>query len=112
MSNIDSTSLYGTLSLLILKTLAGGPVHGLGVARELRGATAGVLDVEEGALYPALHRLERDGLVEGEWGVSEKGRRAKFYRLTAAGRRRLDKETARWVEHTRAVSTVLEVAWA
>jgi PadR family transcriptional regulator PadR len=111
MPRIDSTSLYGTLNLLILKTLADGPVHGLGVARAIRGATAGVLEVEEGALYPALHRLERDGLVEGDWGVSEKGRRAKFYRLKAKGRRRLERETARWVEHTRAVSAVLEVGW-
>lgn len=112
MTRIDSTSLYGTLNLLILKTLAEGSAHGLDVARQIRGRTAGLLDVEEGALYPALHRLERDGLVEGEWGVSEKGRRAKFYGLTVAGRRRLERETERWVAHTRAVSRVLEVTWA
>lgn len=112
MGRIDATSLYGTLNLLILKTLAPGARHGLDVARAIRGATEGVLTIEEGALYPALHRLERDGLLEAEWGVSEKGRRAKFYTLTTKGRRRLEKERARWVEHTRAVSSVLEVSWA
>ena len=112
MTAIDATSLYGTLNLLILKTLAPGPRHGLDVAREIRGVTAGVLRIEEGALYPALHRLERSGLLEAEWGVSEKGRRAKYYTLTPKGHRRLEKERARWVEHTRAVSAVLEVSWS
>ena len=108
---IDSTSLYGTLALLLLKALEDGSLHGLDVARRIRGRTEGVLEIEEGALYPALHRLERDGLVEAEWGVSEKGRRAKFYSLTAKGRRRLERERSDWIEHTRAVSRVLEVTW-
>ena len=108
---IDSTSLYGTLALLILKTLHDGPLHGLDVARRIRGRTEGVLEVEEGALYPALHRLERDGLVTASWGVSDRGRRAKFYELTRKGRGRLERERAEWIEHTRAVSRVLEVTW-
>ena len=108
---IDSTSLYGTLALLLLKALEPGALHGLDIARRIRGRTEGVLEIEEGALYPALHRLERDGLVEAEWGVSEKGRRAKFYALTAKGRRRLERERSEWIEHTRAVSRVLEVTW-
>ena len=111
MTRIDATSLYGTLNLLILKTLESGPRHGLDVAREIRGQTSDVLRIEEGALYPALHRLERDGLVEAEWGVSERGRRAKYYTLTRKGRRRLERERERWVEHTRAVATLLEVTW-
>lgn len=108
---IDSTSLYGTLALLLLKALGDGPLHGLDVARRIRGRTEGQLVIEEGALYPALHRLERDGLIEAEWGISDRGRRAKFYSLTAKGRRRLERERAEWIEHTRAVSRVLEVTW-
>lgn len=108
---IDATSLYGTLNLLILKTLEEGKLHGLDVAREIRGVTSGVLQIEEGALYPALHRLERDGLVEAEWGVSSKGRRAKFYTLTKKGRSRLERERAGWERHARAVARVLEVTW-
>jgi PadR family transcriptional regulator, regulatory protein PadR len=111
MSPIEATSLYGTLALLILKTLDRDTLHGLDIARRIRARTEGVLDVEEGALYPALHRLEREGLLEADWGVSGKGRRAKFYGLTGKGRRRLDRERAEWIEHTRAVSRVLEVTW-
>ena len=85
MAKIDSDTLYGTLNLLILKTLGGGPLHGLAVLRRIHEVTADGLRVEEGALYPALHRLERDGLVTGTWGLSENRRRAKFYELTPAG---------------------------
>ena len=106
---IDSTSLYGTLNLLILKALAGGALHGLAIARSIQEETEEVLKVEEGALYPALHRLEREGLLESQWGASEHNRRARFYRLTPAGRRRLERETSDWVQHMRAVSRLLGV---
>ena len=111
MSSVDASSLYGTLNLLILQTLSEGSRHGLDVAREIRGVTSGELEIEEGALYPALHRLERDGLVEAEWGVSSKGRRAKFYTLTKKGRTRLERERASWERYARAVARVLEVSW-
>ena len=95
--------LQGTLDLLILKTLSRGPaMHGFGVLRWLRQATNGALLIEEGALYPALHRLERRGLIEGEWGLSEKGRRAKYYRLTGAGARELGRQEARWTQYLQA----------
>lgn len=101
-------NLYtGTLELLILRTLAGGLVHGYGIAREIRDRTNGVLDVEQGALYPALHRLNRRGWIRGEWGETETGRRARFYSLTPRGRVALEKETSRWDEHARAVYAVL-----
>jgi len=109
MGDIDSTSLYGTLNLLVLKALAREPLHGLAIARRIEEETEDVLRVEEGALYPALHRLEREGLLSATWGRSEKNRRAKFYTLTAAGRRRLEKETTDFVQHVRAVSKLLGV---
>jgi transcriptional regulator len=104
---IDSDTLYGTMNLLVLGALRDGPLHGLGVSRRIEGGTDGALRVEEGALYPALHRLERDRLIEGEWGRTEENRRAKFYRLTRKGRRRLDREAARWARHAAAVSELL-----
>jgi transcriptional regulator len=95
--------LQGTLDLLILKTLSRGPaLHGFGILRWLREATNGALLVEEGALYPALHRLERRRLIGGEWGLSEKGRRARYYRLTQAGRRELNRQEARWTQYLQA----------
>jgi PadR family transcriptional regulator PadR len=101
-------NLYtGTLELLILRTLRGDPVHGYGIARWIRDRTEGVLDVEQGALYPALHRLNRKGWVKGEWGETETGRRARFYSLTGKGRKALEAETARWDEHAQAVYAVL-----
>ena len=106
---IDSTSLYGTLNLLILKAVAAEPRHGLSIARHIRESTEDSLTIEEGALYPALHRLERDGLVESSWGISENNRRAKYYALSEAGRRRLSKEREQWLRHTLAVSRLLEV---
>jgi transcriptional regulator len=107
---IDSDTLYGTLSLLVLQALRAGPLHGLAVSRRLEHKTEGQLRVEEGALYPALHRLERDGLVEGSWGRTEENRRAKFYKLTRKGRRRLERDTARWARHARAVASVLDLS--
>ena len=87
----------GTLELLVLKTLSpGGALHGFEILRFLHDATEGALLIEEGALYPALHRMERRELIKGEWAVSEKGRRAKYYALTARGRAELRREEARW----------------
>ncbi len=100
----------GTLELLILRTLADDPVHGYGIARNIRNRTEGVLDVEQGALYPALHRLNRRGFLKGDWGETETGRRARFYSLTAKGRAALVKERARWDEHAKAVYAVLDAA--
>ena len=106
---IDSTSLYGTLNLLILQAVAGEPLHGLAIARRIRDSTEASLVIEEGALYPALHRLERDGLLQASWGTSENNRRAKYYALTPAGAGRLERERERWLEHTLAVSRLLGV---
>jgi len=104
---IGSDTLYGTLSLLVLQALEEGPLHGLAISRRIHERAEEALKVDEGALYPALHRLERDGFIEGEWGISEARRRAKFYRLTEAGRQRLEREVRRWLEHARAVAAVL-----
>jgi len=97
----------GTLELLVLRTLESQPVHGYGIARTIRDRTEGVLDVEQGALYPALHRLNRRGWIKGEWGVGETGRRARFYSLTPKGRKALKAEEVRWDEHARAVYKIL-----
>ena len=102
--------VQGTLDVLVLKTLAWEPMHGYGVSRWIRQRTDDVLLVEDAALYQALHRLERKGLIESEWGVSENNRRAKFYSLTPAGRRQLRTETANWRRYAAAVFKVLETA--
>lgn len=86
----------GTLDLLILSRLAQGAMHGFGIADHLHQASEDVLRIEEGSLYPALHRLEAQGLIESEWGVSENNRRARFYRLTPRGRKRIAVEVANW----------------
>lgn len=111
---IDSDTLYGTMNLLVLQALRDGPLHGLAVGRRIEGSSKGALRVEEGALYPALHRLERDRMVEGEWGRTDENRRAKFYRLTRKGRRHLDREAARWARHAEAVAGLLrlEPSWS
>lgn len=106
---IDSDTLYGTMNLLVLQALRDGPLHGLGVGRRISSSSNGALRVEEGALYPALHRLERDRLIEGDWGRTHENRRAKFYRLTRRGRRHLDREAARWARHAEAVADVLRL---
>ncbi len=101
-------ALYGTLEILILTTLkAQGTLHGLEIARVIQEGSQDILRVEEGALYPALHRLERQGLVEGEWQISEKRRRARFYEITTAGKKTLRAELKNWIEHTEAVGKVL-----
>jgi transcriptional regulator len=102
--------LPGTLEVLILKTLARGKLHGYAIAEFLHQASEDVLRVEEGALYPALHRLELRGLLTSEWGLSENNRRAKYYRLTAAGRKRLAEETASWRRISAAIGRILETA--
>jgi transcriptional regulator len=99
--------LHGALDALILKTLAAGPRHGYAIARFIEDATGDALLVEEGSLYPALYRMERRGWIEAEWGTSELGRRAKLYRLTTAGRKQLEEETAAWRAFSGAVSKML-----
>jgi PadR family transcriptional regulator PadR len=102
--------LQGTLDMLVLKTLTRGPMHGYAIAEFIHHTTEDALRVEEGALYPALHRLELRGLLRSEWGLSENNRRAKFYRLTAAGRKRLAEETVHWSRMTAAIARILETA--
>lgn len=102
--------LQGTLDLLVLRILAGGPQHGWGLAQRLQLLSEDVLRVNQGSLYPALYRLERDGFIAAEWGASENNRRARFYRLTKAGRRQLEAETETWERMTAAVARVLQTA--
>src|SRR5215208_6253598 len=102
--------LQGTLDLLVLRTLSWGPMHGYSVARMIKERSNSVFLVEEGALYPALHRLERKAWVESDWGLSENNRRAKFYQLTAAGRRQLRAELSAWTRYVEAVGKVLQPA--
>ena len=97
----------GTLDLMILKTLSWGPMHGLAVLRWIEQATHAQLQIEEGALYPALHRMEKKGWLAAEWGYTDAGRRAKFYRLSASGRRQLTAELSRWERYTRVVDLVI-----
>ena len=103
--------VQGTLEFLILKTLSGGtPMHGFDVLHWIAEATDGALLVEEGSLYPALHRMEKREWIESEWGISEKGRRAKFYRLTNAGRKHLIREEKNWNEYVVAVGKIVATA--
>jgi PadR family transcriptional regulator PadR len=102
--------LRDTLDMLILKTLAHRAMHGYAVAEFIERTTEEVLRVEEGALYPALHRLELRGLLASEWGISENKRRAKYYRLTAAGREQLVEESAHWGRMTAAIARIMETA--
>ncbi len=99
--------LQGTLDLLILRTLILGPAHGHTIAHSIERTSENALEVEQGSLYPALHRLEDRGLVSSEWGVSENNRRAKFYRLTAKGRKELSAAAGRWRRMTRAIGLIL-----
>jgi PadR family transcriptional regulator PadR len=102
--------LRDTLDLLILKTLSRGEMHGYDVAEYIHETSDQVLGVEEGALYPALHRLELRGLLKAEWGASDNNRRAKYYRLTSAGRKQLAEETAHWKRMSSAIARILEPA--
>jgi PadR family transcriptional regulator, regulatory protein PadR len=100
--------LQGTLDLLVLKSLALGPLHGLGVSNRIEQITKGTCKVKPGSLFPALHRMEEAGWLQSSWGESENKRRAKFYRLTAAGRRQLDTETEDWQRISVAITTALK----
>jgi transcriptional regulator len=102
--------LQGTLDLLILRTVAPGPMHGWGISQRIQQISEDVLKVNQGSLYPALHRLEEQGWISAEWGASENGRRAKFYSLTRPGRRRLGEETENWERLAAAVTRILETA--
>ena len=107
MSDPTLDLLRGTLDLLVLRTLSQQPMHGYDVARSIRERTKDEILVEEGALYPALHRLERRGLVASTWGFSNNNRRAKYYRLTVRGRHQLREDISHWERYTRAVARVL-----
>ena len=102
--------LQGTLALLVLKTLARGPQHGCGITLHIQMVSKDILRVEEGSLYPALHRMEQDGWVSAEWGMSENNRRARYYRMSAKGRKQLAEEEKNWERLTQAVAQVLEFA--
>ena len=102
--------LQGTLDLLILRTLSREPMHGWAVSRRIQDISKDALKVNQGSLYPALHRLEDEGLITAEWGVSELGRRAKFYEITASGRRQLARESATWRKFAEAVQLVMQFA--
>lgn len=102
--------LQGTLDLLILRTLALEPMHGWGIAQRIQQISSDVLQVQQGSLYPALHRLEQQGWIASEWGASDNNRRAKFYSLTRAGRRQLEVETSNWERLSAAVHAVLQNA--
>lgn len=102
--------LQGTLALLVLKVLAREPMHGYGIALHIQMLSKEVLRVEEGSLYPALHRMAQDGWIKAEWGTSEKNRRARYYTLTAAGRKQLAEEEENWARLTQAVAHVLQYA--
>ena len=110
MADTTLDLLQGTLDVLVLKTLSWGPRHGYAIARWIRQTTDDVLRIEEGALYPALHRMERKEWIEAEWGLSENNRRAKFYQLTSRGRQQLRAESATWTTYAAAVAKVLQTA--
>ena len=107
MSPKDLSLLQGTLDVLVLKALTSGELHGYGVVSWLRETTSGTFEIEEGALYTALHRMEKKGWLGSRWGKSENNRRAKFYKLTARGRNELEKRTRSWEDYARAVAKVL-----
>src|SRR5579872_7294663 len=102
--------LQGTLDMLVLKAVSLGPLHGYGVLLRIQQISRGRLEVQQGSLYPALYRLEHEGWIAGEWGQSENKRRARFYRLTAAGRRRLEAEMKKWNEFAGVVGAILKTA--
>jgi len=110
MSKSSLDLLHGTVAVLILKALTWGPMHGYDVSRTIRQRSEGALGLEDAALYQALHRLEKKGWIEAEWGVSENNRRARFYRLSDEGRRQLETEVSSWRAYVEAVSKVLETA--
>ncbi|HUB28724.1 MAG TPA: PadR family transcriptional regulator [Terracidiphilus sp.] len=111
MSPLEKADLLqGTLDLLILKVVALGPVHGYGIAQRIRQISSDVLQVQQGSLYPALHRLEKRGWIAADWGESDNGRQARFYRLSARGRKQLAAEHETWNRLSRAVELILQSA--
>jgi transcriptional regulator len=102
--------LQGTLDMLVMKAVSLGPLHGYGVLLRIQQISGNRLDVQQGSLYPALYRLEHEGWIAGEWGQSENNRRARFYKLTAAGRRRLESETRKWHAMADVIGTILNTA--
>jgi PadR family transcriptional regulator, regulatory protein PadR len=110
MASPETDVLQGTLDLLVLKTLSWGSMHGYNILDRLRRATNGELRIEDAALYPALHRMEARGLITSEWGVSENNRRAKYYRLTAAGRRQLRADAESWKRYVALMARVLDAS--
>jgi PadR family transcriptional regulator PadR len=108
MAKTKSDLLQGTLDMLILKTLALEPMHGWGVSQRIQQISSGVLNVNQGSLYPALYRLEDQGWIESEWGSSDNNRQAKYYKLTRAGRKQLEEETANWQRLSAAIEQVLQ----
>jgi len=110
LSDPKSDLLQGTLDMLILKVVALGPIHGYGISRRIRQISKEVLQVQQGSLYPALHRLEKRGWLEADWGESENGRQAKFYRLSAKGRKQLLAEQSNWDRLSEAVALIMQTA--
>ncbi|HVS88464.1 MAG TPA: PadR family transcriptional regulator [Candidatus Acidoferrum sp.] len=108
MAKPQNDVLQGTLALLVLKTLARGSKHGYGITLHIQMVSKDVLRVEEGSLYPALHRMEQDGWISAEWGTSENNRRARYYQLTSKGRKQLVEEEKSWAQLTEAVAHVLQ----
>ena len=110
MTDPKSDLLQGTLDVLILKTLAMGAMHGWGISQRIQQVSQDVLQVNQGSLYPALHRLEKQGWIAASWGTSDNNRRARFYELTRAGRRQLAEETEQWERFSAAVARILQTA--
>ena len=108
MPNDRTDLMQGTLELLILNTLAREPMHGYGIVQRIHEAAEDLLKVEDGSLYPALYRMEERGLIKSEWGVSDNNRRAKFYKLTKAGQKKLEAERANWNRISKAVTRILQ----
>jgi PadR family transcriptional regulator PadR len=107
--NSDVDLLQGTLDMLVLKAVSLGPLHGYGVLLRIQQISGDRLEIQQGSLYPALYRLEHEGWIAGEWGESENKRRARFYKLTAAGRRRLEAEAKKWNQFADVVGSILKV---
>ena len=108
MASTPNDLMHGTLDVLVLKTLSWGPAHGYAISRAIEQRTRGVFEIEDAALYKALHRLERNEAIASEWGLSENNRRAKYYRLTPEGTRALRAEVSTWRKYAAAVTSVLE----
>jgi len=110
MANTRTDLMQGTLELLILKTLVRDSMHGYGIARRIHETVDDLLKIEDGSLYPALYRMEERGWIKSEWGVSENNRRAKFYKLTRAGRKQLEAESSNWERISQAITRILQTA--